>query len=86
MELVSESLTAPGCNDKHDRYTVCNRVDHVHDFISSQDFVFPEDVSFSIGGPDTSKYMVIEMHYDNPVGVQGIVYVYSNGFIVMEWS
>ena len=36
-----------------------------------QDFVYPDDVSFSIGGPDSSKYMVIEMHYDNPVGVSG---------------
>lgn len=36
-----------------------------------QDFVFPEDVSSSIGGPDTSRYMVIEMHYDNPARVQG---------------
>ena len=29
MELDSESLTTPGC----DMYTVCIRVDHVHDFI-----------------------------------------------------
>ena len=69
-------------------YTVCIRVDHVHDIISSQDLVYPEDVSFSIGGPDTSKYMVIEMHYDNPVGVQG-AYVFQrlciNGMVLVLW-
>ena len=31
-----------------------------------QDFVYPEDVAFPIGGPLTPEYMVIEMHYDNP--------------------
>lgn len=36
-----------------------------------QDVYFPEDVSFSIGGPDSSRYMVVEMHYDNPNGVSG---------------
>lgn len=55
----------------------------------SQDFVFPEDVSFSIGGPDTSKYMVIEMHYDNPVGVQGtyvLQRLYSNEMVLVMIS
>ena len=40
-------------------------------FVFFQDFYFPSDVSSSIGGPDSSKYMVIEMHYDNPTGVSG---------------
>ena len=33
MELVSESLTTPGCDDNVIcTYTVCICVDHVHDF------------------------------------------------------
>ena len=34
--------------------------------LSVQDFVYPEDVAYPIGGPGTPDYMVIEIHYDNP--------------------
>ena len=54
---------------------------HVMSVLILQDFVYPEDVSFSIGGPDSSKYMVIEMHYDNPVGVSGK----RSSFEHIEW-
>ena len=39
--------------------------------IHLQAFYFPENVSFSIGGPSSSRYMVVEMHYDNPTGASG---------------
>ena len=31
-----------------------------------QDFVFPKDVAFAIGGPGAREYMMIEIHYNNP--------------------
>ena len=45
-----------------------------------QDFSYPEDVAFPIGGPGTPEYMVIEMHYDNPNFDAGI-YVHNYAFI-----
>ena len=32
-----------------------------------QDFVFPEGVAFPVGGRGAREYLVIEMHYDNPL-------------------
>ncbi len=31
-----------------------------------QDFVFPPEVALPIGGENSRRYIVIEMHYDNP--------------------
>ncbi len=31
-----------------------------------QDFVFPPEVALPIGGDNFGRYLVIEMHYDNP--------------------
>ena len=36
------------------------------DFTTLQDIVYPSDVAYPIGGPGTSRFLVIEMHYDNP--------------------
>lgn len=43
----------------------------VHKSHYLQDFYYPDDVSYSIGGPGSSPYLVAEMHYDNPTGVSG---------------
>jgi len=32
----------------------------------SQDFLYPPNVGYPIGGPAGSQFAVIEMHYDNP--------------------
>ena len=31
-----------------------------------QDFIYPENVAYPIGGPGSARYLVMEMHYDNP--------------------
>ena len=36
-----------------------------------QEFVLPENVALPIGGPGTHRYLVIEMHYNNPRMVSG---------------
>ena len=36
-----------------------------------QDFVYPENIALPIGGPGTARYLVIEMHYNNPDTVSG---------------
>lgn len=37
----------------------------------SQDFVYPENVGYPVGGPGEVYNMVIEMHYDNPNRAEG---------------
>ena len=34
--------------------------------------MFPEDVAVALGGPGTREYIVIEMHYDNPLLQTGV--------------
>lgn len=36
-------------------------------------FYYPNDVSYSIGGPGSSQYFLMQMHYDNPRGLTGVV-------------
>ena len=31
-----------------------------------QDFVYPENVAYPIGGPGNARFLVMETHYDNP--------------------
>ena len=31
-----------------------------------QDFVYPENVAYPMGGPGSARFLVIEMHYNNP--------------------
>ena len=33
--------------------------------------MFPENVALPIGGPGTDRYLVIEMHYNNPNMLSG---------------
>ena len=36
-----------------------------------QDFIYPENVAYPIGGPGAARFLVMEMHYDNPNGQRG---------------
>lgn len=36
-------------------------------------FYYPNDVSYSLGGPGSSRYFLMQMHYDNPRGLAGVV-------------
>ena len=39
----------------------------------SQDFAFPEGIALTIEGGDTNlRYVMLEMHYDNPDQVGGV--------------
>ena len=31
-----------------------------------QDFIYPENVAYPIGGPGNPQFLVMEIHYDNP--------------------
>lgn len=36
-----------------------------------QGFTYPQDVAYPIGGEGTPRYVVLEMHYNNPAEVSG---------------
>ena len=36
-----------------------------------QDFYYPENVAYPVGGPGNSQFIMLEMHYDNPQLVSG---------------
>ncbi|CAH1248491.1 MOXD1 [Branchiostoma lanceolatum] len=40
--------------------------------IGAEALVYPEHVGFPIGGADDSRYLLVEMHYDNPQLLSGI--------------
>ena len=37
----------------------------------NQDFYYPENVAYPVGGPGNSQFVMLEMHYDNPQLVSG---------------
>ena len=42
-------------------------------FFHEQEFYYPENVAYPVGGPGNPEFVVLEMHYDNPQLVSGIV-------------
>ena len=59
-----------------------------------QDFIYPENAAYPLGGPDSPRYVVIEIHYDNPLLHSGEcsnhdcmfqprVYYYSHWYICL---
>jgi len=42
-------------------------------FFREQDFYYPENVAYPVGGPGNPEFVVLEMHYDNPQLVSGVV-------------
>ena len=43
--------------------------------IYMQDFIYPENVAFPIGGPDDKQYAVIQIHYNNPNEDSGMMFI-----------
>ncbi|KAK2561145.1 DBH-like monooxygenase protein 1-like protein [Acropora cervicornis] len=41
--------------------------------IGGNGFSYPEHVGFPIGTPDSPKVVILEIHYDNPMGKQGMI-------------
>ena len=46
-----------------------------------QDFIYPENVAYPIGGPGSARYLVMEMHYDNPNMTSGMLDFYDLLFV-----
>ena len=38
-----------------------------------QDFVYPENVAYPVGGPGNARFLVMEIHYDNPDSHSGML-------------
>ena len=36
-----------------------------------QDFVYPKTVAYPVGGPGNARFLVMEIHYDNPESHRG---------------
>ena len=43
----------------------------LHFICLAQDFIYPPNVGYPIGGAGGSQFAVIEMHYDNPRLMRG---------------
>jgi hypothetical protein len=41
--------------------------------VGGSDFIYPENVAFPIGGPNNPQFAVIEIHYNNPGRISGII-------------
>ena len=46
-----------------------------------QDFIYPENVAYPIGGPGSARFLVMEMHYDNPDMRSGMLDFYDLLFV-----
>ena len=70
-------------NYRKDSVVICFAL-HIFLFFY-QDFVFPKDVAFAIGGPGAREYMMIEIHYNNPSLHQGIIICisYNNSLSIL---
>ena len=42
-------------------------------FLCEQDFYYPENVAYPIGGPGDPGLVLLQMHYDNPQQVSGMI-------------
>ena len=54
-----------------------------------QDFYYPENVAFPVGGPANGQFVMLEMHYDNPQLVSGDDNIalddYYMQFLIIAW-
>ena len=41
-----------------------------------QDFVYPENVAYPIGGPGSARFLVMSLHYNNPELQSGMFLLY----------
>ena len=44
---------------------------HTHLCVYVQGFTYPRDVAYPIGGAESPRYVVLEVHYNNPAEVSG---------------
>ncbi|XP_064399035.1 DBH-like monooxygenase protein 2 homolog [Halichondria panicea] len=73
------------CEDTHIDIRSCRGSEIIAGWaVGGEDFVFPPGVALPIGGENSRRYIVIEMHYDNPdlqtgvVDNSGIRFTYSS--------
>ena len=52
---------------------VCIIMTLFHVFFYGQDFYYPENVAYPVGGPGDPELVLLEMHYDNPQLVSGMM-------------
>ena len=45
----------------------------IHTHCVLQDFIYPENVAYPIGGPGNARFLVMEIHYDNPNLTSGML-------------
>ena len=48
----------------------------VSHFNCLQDFIYPENVAYPIGGPNDKQFAVIQIHYNNPDKVSGTIIIH----------
>ena len=51
----------------------CTHLRSIHCIYMLQDFVYPENVAYPIGGPGNARFLVMEIHYDNPESHRGML-------------
>ena len=49
-----------------------------------QEFVYPEDVAYPIGGEGNPQYVILEMHYDNPAEISGLCKYACESLILID--
>ena len=60
------------CNMTRIQYTTINFVLVLQCMTVFQDYVFPENVSFPLGGRGQPNKIMLEVHYDNPMQHAGL--------------
>jgi hypothetical protein len=52
--------------------------------LNLQDFIYPQEVAYPIGGPGSQRYLVMQVHYDNPMrrSSQYQEYYYDINFVI----
>ena len=61
---------------------VCIITTLFHVSFCDQDFYYPEDVAYPVGGPGEPEFVVLEMHYDNPQLVPGMILCDVTGMVI----
>ena len=61
---------------------VCIIMTLFHVSFCDQDFFYPENVAYPVGGPGEPEFVVLEMHYDNPQLVSGMILCDVTGMVI----
>ena len=57
------------CMNSHKSILIDNDIEIVnYDYcmLILQDFIYPDNVAYPLGGAGSPRFVVVEMHYDNP--------------------